>query len=117
MFFDRYVLFHNMLLPIISNQISFIPCYKLNVSINDELVTVSWLLILFFIIAIVIASVQVYYIFPDVCETMLWMYYSCVLFFFVSSQDLIVGSFLVYLSIFFTLEACIYTCRFIVGLQ
>ena len=35
--------------------------------------------------------------------------------FFVSSQDLIVGYFLLCLSIFFTLEACIYVCPFILG--
>ena len=46
---------------------------------------------------------------------MLWMYSFCVLPFSISSQNLIDGYFLVYLSIFFTLEACMYTYPLVLG--
>ena len=83
----------------------FIPCFKLNVVINDDLFTVSWLFISFIIIA---------FVFSDFCETTLRVYYFCALLWFVSYKNLIVGSFLVHFSIFFTLEASMYTCPFIV---
>ena len=72
----------------------------------------SWLLITFIIISIIVAYMELYSIFSSVCETMLWMYSFCVLFL---SQILIVSSFLEYLSIFFTLEDFMYMCPFIVG--
>ena len=58
---------------------------------------------------------EVHSIFSDVCETMLWMHYFCVMFLFVSYKILIVGYFLVCLSIFLTLEACMHVCPLIVG--
>ena len=76
---------------------------------NYDLFIVSWLLVSFIIIAVVVYSMQVYYIFLYAYEAMLWMYYFCVLFLFLSPQTFIVGSFLFCLFIFLTLEAWIYT--------
>ena len=74
----------------------------------------SCLFISFTIISITVASMEVYSIFSAICYTMLWMHSFCVLFFFVSSQHLIVSSFLVFSSICFTLEYFMYSCPFIV---
>ena len=82
---------------------------------NDDLLTVSWLLISFIINSIIVVSMEVYYILLAICETMLWMYNFFVQFLFVSSQNIISGSFLVCFYIFFKLEACMYTFPFIVG--
>ena len=77
---------------------------------NDDLFTVSWLLVQFIIIAIFVSSMEGYSFLSALCETMLCMYYFCVLFLFVSSKNMTVGSFLVCLYIFFTLKAFMYTC-------
>ena len=81
----------------------------------DDLFTVSWLLVTFVIISIISAFMEVYSILSDVCDTMLCIYYFCVLLLIVSSQNMIVGYLLVCLFIFFTSEACIYAFPCIVG--
>ena len=45
----------------------------MNFSIHYDLFTVSLLFIAFIIIDIIVASVEVYSIFSDSCETMLWL--------------------------------------------
>ena len=70
---------------------------------NEDLFTVSCLLISFIIIVRIVAFMKVYYILSAVCKTMLWMYSFCLLPLFVSPQNMIVGYFLVCLYIFFTL--------------
>ena len=87
----------------------FLPCFELNVSRNDNIFTVSWLLITFINFSIIAASAEVYYFFSDVCETMLWMSYFCII------PRFDCWLLLLYLSIFLTLEACMYVCPFILG--
>ena len=82
---------------------------------NYDLFTVYWLLISFIIIAIIVAPMELYYIFSAVCDTIFWMHYFCVICFFVSSKNIIVDYFLVCLSIYFTLQVCMYNCHFTVG--
>ena len=83
----------------------FIPYFKLNVSRNDNLFAVYWLSIIFIIIIIIVASMEVYSIFLTVCEAMPRVYSLCVSFLFVSSPNFIVGYFLICLSIFFYLRS------------
>ena len=81
---------------------------------NFDLFTVPLLLMSFINIPVTVASIELNSTFSDFCETMFWMYYFYVLLLIVLSKNLIVGSFLVCLSIFSTLEAFMYNCPFIV---
>ena len=82
---------------------------------NVDLFTVPLLLMSFINIPVTVASIELFSTFSDVCKTMFWMYYFYVLLLVLLSKNLIVGSFLVCLSIFSTLESFMYNCLFIVG--
>ena len=114
MFFNGDVAFHHMLLCIHFDKISSFLFFNY-FSLNGDLFAVYWLMISFIIIVIIVTSVEAYYILSFVFDTMLWMYSIRVLFLFVLSQNLIVSSFSVFLYISFILQACIYTCPFILG--
>ena len=85
-----------------------IPCFKLNISMNDDLFTMSWLLIISFIIIFMIVSfVEVYYIFLSIYDTILWNSF-CVMLLFVSSQNLVVGSLCSFVYLFHPISLNVY---------
>ena len=85
------------------------PHFTLNFSSGYDLFTVSWLLIPFIVISIIVDSAELYYIYSSVCDMRLCMYSLCVMLLFVPYQKNIVGSFLFCLSIFWTyIIVCIF---------